>query len=223
MHARIEGKVHKQHVCKAHIGKHSGRKARTHTHTHRCMQTRTHAHFSPQTGEWMDGATGVVVNNAHMHTLLPLSLPSLPLAHSRVPLSSHHRLYSALPPSLPPSSPLSLFPSTLRHLLSHSIMLLLDVFTFSHFNLIHFPSPLFLPSPFIFLPFFPPICLICSPPYCPLNPRSISLPQLLSSLSLAFSFLFHPLLLPSSLAVVSYLSLWRRHSGIYENSLSNSS
>lgn len=145
-----------------------------------------------------------------MHTYTPSSLylfPPLPFAHSRVPLSSHHPLYLKLPPYFPPSFPLLLSSSTLRHLSSHSIMLLLDAFSLSHFTHIHFPSPLFLPSPFISLLFF--TCLFCSPPYCPLNPRSISHSQFPSSFLLPlpdFSSLFIPCCsLPLSLWSLTYL------------------
>lgn len=143
-----------------HLSKHSGRKAHTHTRT-----------FNPQTAEWMDGATGVVVNNAHIHTLLLLSLPPIPLAHIRVPLSSHHPLYSKPPASFP----LLLSPGTVRRLSSHSIMLLLDAFSFLHFTHIRFPSLLLLHPPSIFLlllfhlkhmfnfPF--PFSLLISPPF----------------------------------------------------------
>lgn len=98
----------------------------------------------------MDGATGAAVNNAHIHILLPLSLRFLLLAHSRVPLSSHHPLYSKLPPSFPLSFPLLLCPNTLRHLFSHSIMLLLDAF----FPFLFYPHPLSLHFLFNFPPYF---------------------------------------------------------------------
>lgn len=140
-----------------HLSKHSDRKAHTRT-------------FNPQTAEWMDGATGVVVNNAHIHTLLLLSLPPLPLAHIRVPLSSHRPLYSKPPASFP----LLLSPGTVRRLSSHSIMLLLDAFSFPHFTHIRFPSLLSSPSFNFFLLLFHlkhmfnfpfPFSLLISPPF----------------------------------------------------------
>lgn len=185
------------------------------------MQTHTCTLSLQTAAAWMDGATGAVVNNTHTHTcklsLLPLSLRFLLFAHSRVPLSSHHSLYSKLPSSFPLSFPLLLCPNTLRHLFSHSIMLLLDAFPplSLSFNHNHFPCTLF--------SFFPPIFLQLFPPNWPLIIHIPNFPPHFSLLFLVFSCLFIPLLLPPSLAVVSYLSLWRRHSGIYESSLSNSS
>lgn len=138
-----------------------------------------------------------------MHTytpLLALSLPPLPLAHSRAPLSSHHPLYSRLPASFP--SLLSSFCS-LRHLFSHSIMLLLDAFSFSHFTHIHFPSPRFLPSPFIFLPFSYLPYLFPSP--LPSKP-AFNFPFPISLLiSPPSPWLFLPF---SSLVALFLLSLW---------------
>lgn len=109
------------------------------------MQTHTCTLSLQTAAAWMDGATGAVVNNTHTHTcklsLLPLSLRFLLFAHSRVPLSSHHSLYSKLPSSFPLSFPLLLCPNTLRHLFSHSIMLLLDAFPPPHSHLTTTTSP----------------------------------------------------------------------------------
>lgn len=154
-----------------------------------------------------------------MHTYAPSSLYLFLLSLLHTP-GSHFPLiipfYSKHPPSLPPPC---------YALLSHSIMLLLDVFSFSFY-----PYPLSLP-----LSFFPFLSLFSSFPlptaFVPL-PIALSthvqfpVPNCPSSFLLpppGFSFPFHPLLLSSSLTVVSYLSLWRRHNGIYESSLSNSS
>lgn len=125
-------------------GKHLERKARTCRHTHARSASRQ------QQRGWMEPQGLWSIIHTHTHTcklsLLPLSLRFLLFAHSRVPLSSHHPLYSKLPSSFPLSFPLLLCPNTLRHLFSHSIMLLLDAF-FSplslSFNHNHFPCTLF--------------------------------------------------------------------------------
>lgn len=172
--------------------------AARYTHTH--MRTHTHARtFSPRSAEWMEGATGVVVNTARTHPS-PLSLPPFSLTHSRVPLFSHHPLYSKLPPSFPPSFPSFALP---KHSQT-SLLALSSVTSRCIFPLSFYPHPLspslsFSPSPFTLHIFF-----ICSPPYCPLNLRSISHSQFPSSFLLPFpdfSSPFQPLvaLFPPSL------------------------
>lgn len=124
-------------------GKHLERKARTCRHTHARSASRQ------QQRGWMEPQGLWSIIHTHTHTcklsLLPLSLRFLLFAHSRVPLSSHHSLYSKLPSSFPLSFPLLLCPNTLRHLFSHSIMLLLDAFPppSLSFNHKHFPCTLF--------------------------------------------------------------------------------
>lgn len=79
---------YKMHTGK-HLSQHSGRKAHTRT-------------FSPQMTERMDGATGVVVNNPHMHTPLPPSLsPSPSCTHQGPAFLSSSSLFKA--PCLLPS------------------------------------------------------------------------------------------------------------------------
>lgn len=125
-----------------------------------------------------------------IHTCTPLSLhhfPPLPLAHIRVPLSSHHPLYSKHPASFP----LLLSPGTVRHLASHSIMLVLDAFSASHFTHIRFPP--FPPPP-------PPIAIeahvkfpipIFPPNFSSLSWTSLFIPCCSSPLSLwSLTYLF---------------------------------
>ena len=157
-----------------------------------------------------------------MHTYappLPLSLPCLPLAHSRVPLSSYHPLYSKLPPSSPLPQHSQKSPLALNNVTSWCFLLLsfyplpLSLPYLSSLSF-HFSLLFLLPTEFV------PLLIALSThvqfpvPNCPPH---------FSSPSHGFFFTFHPLLLSPSHAVVSYLSLWRRHNGIYESSLSNSS
>lgn len=121
-----------------------------------------------------------------MHTYAPSSLYLFLLSLLHTP-GSHFPLiipfYSKHPPSLPPS-PLLCSPLALNNVTSGCIFLLiLPISTL--------PPPIFLPFPFPFL-FFSSTYRICSPPYCPLNPCSISCSQLPLLISPPSPWLFFP-------------------------------
>lgn len=159
----------------------------------RCMQgsiyagtvagRHTHTYSAPR---WQNGwAIGIMINIAHIHTLLPLSLPPLCLAHIKAPLFSHHILCLKLTFSFH-FFLLSL--STIIHLFSS--LLLLMHFSF-HFTKIHFPSPTPSPPPFIFSLSHTALLTCVQAPVCnfPSNFWSLFLTLLLFSSRIAAAFL----------------------------------